>query len=79
MDYSCHAMYGVHHVDFSLFLACLSCKTSPDRSKNFKEIQLIVSFAGLSIQSTKRQRSAGNKLKKYVMGEKRRHSASKQH
>ena len=59
---------GGHHVVFSLFLACLSCKISPDRSKNFKEIQLFVSFAGLSIQSTKRHRNTGNKLKKTCNG-----------
>ena len=77
MDYSCHAMQGGHHVVFSLFQACLSCKISPDRSKQFKEVQLFVNFAGFSIQCGKRYRNAGNKLKKYVMGEKRRHSASK--
>ena len=39
---------------FSLFQACLSCKISPDRSKQFKEIQLFVTFAGLSIQCPER-------------------------
>ena len=46
-------------------------------SKEFLKIQLFVTFAGLSIQSAKRYRNTGNKFKKYVMGEKRRHSASK--
>ena len=41
-----------------------------EKTKQFKEIKLFVTFAGLSIQYAKRYRNAGNKLKKYVMGEK---------